>query len=1448
VLQELVEARKAMAEGRGQEAELQRQMQMELEAEREKRVAHLQQIGVRRLFQQGLARGWTAWLDMFVEYRRKKRLLQNAGARLSRPKMVSAFVHWQRDWDADIAAKRAQLAARAKMTQEELLADEVRKREAVEDKLKKLEGEMKEARKAMAEGRGQEAEMQRQMEEKLTAEKEKRVAHLQQIGVRRLFQQGLARGWTAWHDGHVEYRRKQKLLRHASARLARPKMVTAFSHWQHDWEYAEALRASQAKKQRNAAAAAKRASSEADTQAELTRLRTELAEARKAMAEGRGQEVERQRQLQEQLEAEKEKRVAHLQQIGVRRLFAQGLARGWTAWHDMYREYQRKRNVLRHAGARLSRPKMVAAFSKWQRDWDAEMAANAVMTQEERLASETTKRSSAEAELAKVRKELADTRKAILEGRGLEAERQRLADEKLEAEKEKRVLHLQQLGIRRLTQQGIARGWSAWLEGYLEYRRKANVLRHAGARLARPKFIAAFVHWQRDWEYAEAFREAARVADASRSLEESFADERKLRMALESSLHKVQLELESARKAALDGVGQEVEMQRQMQFKLQQEKEKRVEHLRSTALRRIARTGLSRGWNAWHDYYSMRVRMLRLLRASSSRLSRPQFTAAFVHWQRSWETEQALNATTTAKQRLKAEVAQRTAEVGALQVELQQVKLDLIAARDAMLAGNGKESELKRRAEEQLAAEREKRVLHLQQIGVRRLFQQGLARGWSAWLDMYQERKRMRRVLQLSVARLSKPKLVSAFVHWHRDWEVTEVTKKAQVAARAAMSHEERLADETEKRIAAEEKAFRFELDLIAARDALKAGKGNESDLKRQYDERLEQEREKRVAHLQQVGLRRLFHQELGKGWTTWHTKYLAITRKREMIKEAVRRLTLPKLVAAFRHWQAERANAREISTEAITRKRNEEEQSRRDEHLADLNRLRADADQQIQLQRVALTEARQAATEALQRMSAERTAADDARRQAKEALEGVKQANMSATRAHELLNEQQEKAATQLSKLLAEQRSELTSEIIRLRDEKDAEINRLRQLLEEHQARKGDAAGGASGGAAGGASAADFNRLKEKFAERENEMRLLKLKLEDLNARPAPVDVDSAAAAPRFAIVFDPNKSVVEQLREQIQEKGLRTLDLFRELDEDNDGVISKKDWTKGLKMLGEDVPDDVLDKAFQESDPDKSGTIEFKEFDTFLKGRKSPGKSPVPAKKGLPPGKRPKPSLLAALATSMGVRPQVITDAMDTVGASEDDFEGLMKSRAAAFGAADLDFDGKLDFNEFCTMVKARETAEYTEAQLKAKFSALDIDGSGKIDQYEFITFSLRDALKRSKGRAIDIFRIWDDDSSGYIDKTEFAKAVVALGFCCAKQDIDSVFNHLDDDNSGKIEYKELNNILRQGVGSAVAEKPSAPKAPAGKGPAGKGPSPRTAKLGGTGAARPGSASSRK
>jgi hypothetical protein len=85
--------------GAGQ-AELEKDLASKLEAEREKRVEHLQGVAARRIGQMGLARGWSGWHEQWSEKRRRRQLLQAAGARLMRPMLAASLSHWRQDWAA----------------------------------------------------------------------------------------------------------------------------------------------------------------------------------------------------------------------------------------------------------------------------------------------------------------------------------------------------------------------------------------------------------------------------------------------------------------------------------------------------------------------------------------------------------------------------------------------------------------------------------------------------------------------------------------------------------------------------------------------------------------------------------------------------------------------------------------------------------------------------------------------------------------------------------------------------------------------------------------------------------------------------------------------------------------------------------------------------------------------------------------------------------------------------------------------------------------------------------------------------------------------------------------------------------------------------------------------------------------------------------------------------
>ena len=870
---ELTEARQAAREGRGLEAELQRQMDARLEAEKEKRIKHTQAMALKRIGKRDLARGWVGWLEPYLERKRIEQALKSAGARLLKPKLMAGFQNWKAVW-ADERQNNAMMSVEERLGQQLLMCQR----------------ELEEARQQLHERDTAHAQAGAKAEADLAAEKQKRVEATQKSALRRIGKRDLSRGWQCWYDVYIEKTRTRNMLRAAGARLTRPKLAASVTLWRHSWEEAQQ--------------ALKMLTLEGRMREQIANLTAELAEARKAMMEGRGMEAELERQRELDLEAEKEKRIKHTQAMAIKRIGKRDLSRGWTAWVTPYLESRHRLRMLKQAGARMLRPKLVNAVKKWRDDWEGDVQMKARMGLKEQLHHQTKMTHALEAEVQSLRDELSSAKAAMLEGRGHEHALQQQMEEQMAAEKEKRIEHTKQMALRRIGKRDLTRGWTAWSEGYLERKRNADLLKSAGARLARPKLAACVSHWRDDWRVESA---AAQTMSLAQKLEKETKD----RADMQSRLNNALRELEEARKAAMEGRGLEAEMQRQMEEQLAAEKQKRVEATQKSALRRIGKRDLSRGWQCWFELYEFKTHERNMLRAAGARLTKPKLAACVSAWRRDYEAAQAALRSASLEERLQQQVVAVTAE-------LQQAKEMLALAKEAGFDAYATQAEMQKQMEEQMAAEKEKRIEHTKQMALRRIGKRDLTRGWTAWFELWYEVQRQKALLRGAGARLTRPKLVASVQHWRRAWEAAQ-------HARASMSMTQRLQAEMDERkslqveMAQQMQALREELE--EARKAAMEGRGLEAEMERQMEERLAADKQKRIEHAKEMAIRRIGKRDLTRGWMCWHDAYWGKRREQGLLRSAGARLMRPKLSASVslwrRSWEAE--HARSFQKSAMT-------------------------------------------------------------------------------------------------------------------------------------------------------------------------------------------------------------------------------------------------------------------------------------------------------------------------------------------------------------------------------------------------------------------------------------------------------------------------------------------------------------------------------------------------
>jgi len=202
--------------------------------------------------------------------------------------------------------------------------------------------------------------------------------------------------------------------------------------------------------------------------------------------------------------------------------------------------------------------------------------------------------------------------------------------------------------------------------------------------------------------------------------------------------------------------------------------------------------------------------------------------------------------------------------------------------------------------------------------------------------------------------------------------------------------------------------------------------------------------------------------------------------------------------------------------------------------------------------------------------------------------------------------------------------------------------------------------------------------------------------------------------------------------LREALASKWPRAFSMFASWDDANTGYVSKPEFRKAVAMLGIVASRTDVEGIFDSFDPDRDGSIEYRQLGEELMNEDH---APPPA----PP---------AALKAKAQLKDRMVQ---------------RLSTAADLFRQWDSDGNGLIDKAEFRKAVAALGIEASDEA-CDLAFDDYDHDGSGEMSYTEYVRYSLRDALKRSAARVMDCF------ASG----TRIGRGASTATSLCARSDL--------------------------------------------------------------------------
>ena len=313
--------------------------------------------------------------------------------------------------------------------------------------------------------------------------------------------------------------------------------------------------------------------------------------------------------------------------------------------------------------------------------------------------------------------------------------------------------------------------------------------------------------------------------------------------------------------------------------------------------------------------------------------------------------------------------------------------------------------------------------------------------------------------------------------------------------------------------------------------------------------------------------------------------------------------------------------------------------------------------------------------------------------------------------------------------------------------------------------------------------------------------------------------------------------RSLLQEIKQRIQ-RGYSSrdavMDVFRSVDTNNSGKLSRQELHRAVYQLGYDLSSSQLGMIMSFFDRNGDGMVSYREFidGMGLINRKVEEEKYNYSVQPVPPPR--------ALTRDEKAEQHLLREIWSRVHAGARTRDALL----SVFRAVDRDRSGQLTRSEFRAAVRSLGY-DLLESELDILFARFDRDYNGLVTYEEFIAEMLRfDEEERARARAAaqnasvnamdavaekalleevkrrirvgerpaaairSVFRAMDLNGSGTLTRDEFREAIKQLGYVLLDSELDMLFKRFDTDKNGSISYAEFLNGLTEANEQSKAE----------------------------------------